>query len=87
MDKPNCYHCRYRGDVAGDAHSCCEYPGTKTGILDFFASENPPIAKKLNIKGHETGIRKGWFAWPVNFDPTWLLSCDGFKAKAIQGEE
>lgn len=20
---PNCYECKYRGEIAGDAHSCC----------------------------------------------------------------
>jgi len=30
------------------------------------------------IRGNEHGIRKGWFFWPLNFDPTWLISCDGF---------
>jgi len=30
------------------------------------------------IKGNEMGIRKGWFNWPLNFDPTWLQDCDGF---------
>ena len=38
--KPDCYKCRYRGTVPGDAHSCCKYPGNKTGLLDFFAPEN-----------------------------------------------
>lgn len=31
-----------------------------------------------NVKGHETGISRGWFMWPLNYDPTWLVSCDGF---------
>jgi hypothetical protein len=30
------------------------------------------------VKGHEHGIKSGWFNWPLNFDPTWLLECDGF---------
>lgn len=24
------------------------------------------------------GYDSGWFNWPVNFDPAWLLTCDGF---------
>lgn len=31
-----------------------------------------------NVEGDSHGIRMGWFLWPVNFDPTWLVSCDGF---------
>lgn len=79
--KSNCYKCKHRGTIPGDCHTRCQYPGTKTGILDHFAPENKPIAEKLNIKGHPTGIRRGWFNWPVNFDPTWLVNCDGFESK------
>jgi hypothetical protein len=30
------------------------------------------------VVGDLHGISKGWFRWPFNFDPTWLISCDGF---------
>jgi hypothetical protein len=33
------------------------------------------------VSGSEHGIRKGWFAWPLNFDPVWLESCNGFSDK------
>jgi len=40
------------------------------------------------VKGNPVGIRNGWFAWPFNFDPVWLLWCSGFvqKAKEVSGE-
>ena len=44
-------------------------------------------ARQLNIKGAAQGVRMGWFVWPVNFDPTWLESCNGFEAKATGGAE
>ena len=31
------------------------------------------------VEGHPCGIKNGWFRWPNNFDPNWLISCDGFK--------
>ncbi len=31
------------------------------------------------VSGNRIGIQGGWFMWPANFDPTWLVSCDGFK--------
>jgi len=34
-----------------------------------------------HVVGDKHGKRKGWFLWPINFDPVWLVSCDGFKAK------
>ena len=76
---PKCYSCKYRGCVPGDAHSCCKYPGTETGIFDMFSSKNAEIAGKLSIKANAHGIRSGWFMWPVNFDPVWLENCDGYE--------
>lgn len=33
------------------------------------------------VSGNPHGIKHGWFMWPLNFDPTWLQSCDGFSDK------
>ena len=33
---------------------------------------------EAKVSGHETGIKSGWFMWPLNYDPVWLQSCDGF---------
>ena len=67
-DNPDCYECKHRGTIPGDAHSRCNNPEAK-------------------VKGHPGGIKDGWFYHPVNFDPVWLLECDGFeqlKASAPQ---
>jgi len=34
------------------------------------------------VTGNPTGIRRGWFIWPLNYDPTWLESCDAFSDNA-----
>ena len=34
------------------------------------------------VSGDPHGIKMGWFMWPMNFDPCWLQSCDGFSDKA-----
>jgi hypothetical protein len=34
--------------------------------------------EKASVKGSTYGILMGWFAWPFNFDPKWLVACDGF---------
>ena len=31
------------------------------------------------VRGEEAGIRNGWFFHPFNFDPVWLVECDGFE--------
>jgi hypothetical protein len=33
------------------------------------------------VEGDERGIKGGWFIWPLNFDPVWLKSCNGFSDK------
>ena len=65
MKDHDCYKCKHRGSVPGDRHSCCLHP------RQF----------ELEIQGHPHGIAKGWFIWPLNFDPIWLEACDGFEAK------
>ena len=41
---------------------------------------------EASVKGHPHGVRSGWFFWPLNFDPVWLVSCDGFETKKEGGE-
>ena len=81
MKNPDCYKCKYRGDVPGDAHSCCNYPSNDTGLLSFYTEKNIDNRHKLHIKADQHGVKMGWFAWPVNFDPVWLENCDGFVQK------
>ncbi len=42
--------------------------------------------RNANAKGDPRGIRSGWFSWPYNFDPAWLVSCDGFKSKTPKSD-
>jgi hypothetical protein len=44
-----------------------------------------PGKNPLGVVGHERGIRGGWFNWPINFDPVWLVRCDGFAQEAKNG--
>ncbi len=91
--KPDCYKCKWRGDLAGDAHSCCKHPTLNevtsdpvASVMAIFASVGrmPPIQAgidKLGIKANYHGIKNGWFNFPFNFDPVWLEECKGFTAK------
>lgn len=72
-----CYECIHRGTIPGDAHSRCRHPQVEKMLLDSFTIvENP-----LGVTGNAHGIKSGWFFWPFNFDPVWLLSCNGFEEK------
>jgi len=83
-EAPNCYKCKFRRDLPGNAHSRCAHPsipemGPLAEIASIFGGGRP-MPNEINVKGNQHGIRMGWFMWPLNFDPTWLESCDGFTA-------
>lgn len=93
MDK-NCYQCKHRGGLAGNAHSCCQHPKAADALSDSVGNilaifvnvgrSNPamsPTAVELGIKANAHGIAKGWFNWPWNFDPAWLENCNGFEER------
>ena len=91
-EKPDCRKCKHRGTVPGSAHSSCQHPSNEDelenpmyALLAIFGSVGraPPVLADtgLNVKGDPHGIRAGWFNWPWNFDPVWLLSCDGFEPR------
>lgn len=89
--KPNCYDCKHQGGLPGSAHSCCKHPLVAAerndgalgalAILAGVGRVSPMVLKKMGVTGNPTGIARGWFNWPWNFDPTWLLTCDGFEPK------
>lgn len=91
--KPNCYDCRWRQPLGGSAHSQCIHPKVMEhdeegaplrGVLAVLQGTPGPrsLFETIGVDGDEVAIRRGWFAWPWNFDPTWLRKCDGFEAKA-----
>lgn len=79
IEKPNCYNCKFCKDIIGDAHKQCVHPkiGGERNIFGFAAflkGHNP-----LNITADPSGIKNGWFIWPINFDPVWLKTCNGYQ--------
>lgn len=89
LTKPHCHKCTHRRSLPGNSHSACAHPkamevksvaGSVWALAAAFGGPpvNPGI---LGVIGDEHGIRRGWFGWPFNFDPTWLLACDGFEEK------
>jgi len=58
-----------------DKPNCYECSHRRTIPGDAHTRCNNHEAK---VSGNAHGIRSGWFLWPLNFDPVWLESCDGF---------
>lgn len=54
----------------------CEFKGVIPGDAHIMCKNLSAI-----VEGNPRGIAGGWFIWPFNFDPTWLVSCNGFKEK------
>lgn len=90
MNKPNCYECKHRRDLVYDAHSLCANPNIAKGLDPIMAGLMPlvgAVKNNLNVTGNPHGIKSGWFVWPLNFDPVWLETCNGFEPKGgEQGE-
>lgn len=38
--------------------------------------------RNAHVEGHSHGIKMGWFYYPYNFDPVWLIKCDGFEKRS-----
>jgi len=95
--KKKCYDCKHRGSIPGDAHSCCKHPDLNSvtndpflGMMAMFANvgrAGPQVdvikatSEKFEISAYATGIKRGWFNWPWNFDPVWLENCNAFEPK------
>ena len=87
MNENNCYKCQHRGNVPGDTHSCCNHPLAGHDNLELmvkFAVYFGAFGLPFKITADAHGIRQGWFYWPVNFDPIWLIICEGFTKKEIK---
>ena len=65
----SCYKCGYRGKNPGSEHIRCKYNWRKSEL-------SAP-------KGNPHGIKHGWWIFPFNFDPTWMLSdCIAFATES-----
>ena len=84
MTEKKCYDCIHRVEVLGSVHSSCQHPATgrRSGMISMHGSGK--AAAELGIVGAKHGIINGWFLWPVNFDPIWLESCNGFEQRTTQ---
>ena len=84
--KADCYKCIHRENALGSAHSSCHTLGDKSLLwlaLGALPSIDTDSGRVPVIRANETGIRKGWFAWPIDFDPVWLEWCLLFEAKDV----
>jgi len=84
--KPDCYQCKHVRSIPGDVHKHCVHPevaSRQLGILPALVSQSrlSSLWQRLGIEADVFGMKHGWFLWPINFDPTWLLNCNGYEPK------
>jgi len=68
--KSQCWRCAYKAAVPGSCHIRCVYNWAKS-------EHRPP-------RGKEYGIDSGWYYFPLNYDPVWMI--DGCQARADERE-
>lgn len=77
--KHNCYTCKHRGNVPGDAHSTCNSSGLsdteKIMLSSVVFNESLRGQTYGNIGFNLHGVSAGWCFWPSNFDPIWITKC------------
>lgn len=77
----NCYSCKYRKNVPGDAHIQCGYPLLKSNdriTISMMAIAQPEafnqvVKENFGFTADIGGLRSGYFCFPENFDPTWMF--------------
>ncbi len=66
--KKTCYQCKHRRMIPGDTHTQCVFQ---------WNSKEQAIPE-----GDRYGIENGWWYFPFNFDPTWMIGeCSEFDTK------
>lgn len=90
--KPDCHKCKHRRRSMLGAHSACAHPssglnqddglGGLMGVAQMMiGAVSPDGIRALGITCRAHGLRNGWFSWPADFDPVWLVTCNGFEPK------
>ena len=78
MKKNDCYKCPHREQVRGSAHSACNAFKNKAFAFAFSIKVASGECTGIDdneghlIKFHPHGVKMGWCAWPINFDPVWV---------------
>lgn len=74
----NCYSCKHRREVPGICHSSCAAIPVSVQPSVFMVVQVMGQLKTndVDVQFIAHGIKNGWCDWPLNFDPTWVESCN-----------
>jgi len=78
-EKAGCASCQHRRGLPGTVHIRCGHPAAKLDrtyeLLAVWGYPDANLMVQAGVTCREHGMRSGWFGWPGNFDPVWLLTC------------
>lgn len=67
-----CLNCKHKGKIKNSHHiKCCHPLIEKEGFKG--------AALNLSVTVSYLGIVEGYCLWPYNYDPIWIVSCEGFE--------
>jgi hypothetical protein len=82
-----CFDCKHMVELPGNTHIACGHPDTdmareeRLAMVQKVSAGDGKLGGPLEIQGDDHGCRMGWFWWPINFDPTWLVHCKGLTVR------
>jgi hypothetical protein len=81
-----CLRCKWKQNIPGNTHIRCIHPlihlDDPLADLLSITGHGPPdrfLMSLLDVSAEQHGIENGYFCFPYNFDPTWLINCGGFE--------
>lgn len=74
----NCYTCKNRREIPGDAHSQCIHHKGPTEMIHIIIGTGQTV---MGIEYQRYGYDQGWFFFPMNYDPIWMIKCDEHEQK------
>jgi hypothetical protein len=86
----DCYKCIHRRPVYASHHSMCAIPKNVSIYANYnevHAYVAETVGEQYGIKLNPHGVKNGWAAWPWNFDPIWIVSCNRYTEDRFIFEE
>lgn len=78
-ERAACTSCQHRRALPGTVHIRCGHTGVKESrnqeLLAVWGYPDLGLMGQAGVTCQVHGLRSGWFGWPWNFDPVWLLTC------------
>ena len=78
MTQNNSSNCKYKTNVAGNAHIGCNFPlmdeqaKINIAMIMLTANRNSNLKTNFGFTVGDHAVFNGWFNFPLDFDPSWI---------------